>query len=282
MAHGTKTGRTIETDALIVGGGLVGGVAAVALASAGISSVVVERGDPAEHLNDAFDGRAFAIAYATRRMLETLGIWDHVADPSPILDIRVSEGGSRHFLHFHHGEGGDEPFGHMLEARHMRRAIHTRLAETTAVRVLAPAELVNLERGESAVRATLADGTEIMAALAVGADGRNSRLRRDAGIRTTGWSYAQHGIVCTVETQEHHGNVAHEHFLPSGPFAILPLAGNRCSLVWTETSRLAGRLMALDDAEFLAELKRRFGDFLGDLELTGPRWSYPLSLQFAK
>lgn len=282
MTVGGKAEQALKADALVVGGGLVGGVAAIALASAGIPSVVVERGDPAEHLNDAFDGRAFAIAYATRRMLETLGIWRHVADPSPILDIRVSEGGSRHFLHFHHGEGGDEPFGHMVEARHMRRAIHARLTEFGDIRLLAWAELMGFERGETAVRARLADGQEIETDLAIAADGRNSWLRKQAGIRTTGWPYHQHGIVCTVETEGHHGNVAHEHFLPSGPFAILPLTGNRCSLVWTETSRLAGRLMALDDTQFLAELSRRFGDFLGGLSLTGPRWSYPLGLQFAR
>ena len=170
----------------------------------------------------------------------------------------------------------------MVEARHLRRALHARLAELPDVTFLARSELQALERTESGATAHLQDGPTISARLAVAAEGRNSRLRAEAGIRTTGWSYGQSGIVCTVEHAEPHGNVAHEHFLPSGPFAILPLTGNRCSLVWTEPTRLAGRIMELDDAGFLAELERRFGDFLGDLALTGPRWCYPLGLQFAR
>ncbi len=282
MATKRTTTRNLDTEVVIVGGGLVGGALACALAAAGIPSVVIERGDPAAQLDDAFDGRAFAIAYATRRMLEATGIWPHVADPSPIHDIRVSEGGAPLFLHFAKGESGDQPFGHMVEARHLRRAIHARLAELPGVTFLARTELTALERDEPGVTAHLPDGPAVSARLAVAAEGRNSRLRAEAGIRTTGWSYRQSGIVCTVEHAEPHGNVAHEHFLPSGPFAILPLTGNRCSLVWTEPTRLANRIMELDDAGFLAELARRFGDFLGDLALTGPRWCYPLGLQFAR
>ncbi|WP_316976014.1 UbiH/UbiF/VisC/COQ6 family ubiquinone biosynthesis hydroxylase [Shumkonia mesophila] len=273
----------LETDVLIVGGGLVGGALACALASAGIASAVIEKDDPANHLTAAFDGRAFATAYATRRMLEALGLWQRIApEASPILDIRVSEGGSPFFLHFAHGEGGDEPFGHMVEARTMRRAIHARMAEWPAIRLIAPARVVSLARQPGGVEAVLADGRRLRAALAVAADGRGSRLRAEAGIRTTGWPYGQHGIVCTVAHERGHGNVAHEHFLPSGPFAILPLTGNRCSLVWTERSDLAPHLMGLPEADFAAEAARRIGDFLGHLEVVGPRWSYPLGLQFAE
>lgn len=272
----------LETEVLIVGGGLVGGVLACALASAGIGCVVVERGDPAAQLDAGFDGRAFAIAYATRRMLTAIGIWPRITDPSPIRDIRVSEKGSRFSLHFDDGEGGDEPFGHMVEARHMRRAIHARMAELPSIRLLTRADLAGLDHTEAGVTARIEGGPEISARLAVAADGRNSKLRARAGIRTTGWSYGQHGIVCTVAHEKLHGNVAHEHFMPSGPFAILPLTGNRCSLVWTEPSDIAERIMELDDDAFLAELSRRFTDFLGPLSLTGPRWCYPLGLQFAK
>ncbi|MDX9862959.1 MAG: UbiH/UbiF/VisC/COQ6 family ubiquinone biosynthesis hydroxylase [Rhodospirillales bacterium] len=272
-----------DADVLIVGGGLVGGVLACALASAGITSAVIERDDPARHLEAAFDGRAFATAHATRRMLEALGLWRRIADEaSPILDIRVSEGGSPFFLHFAHGEGGDQPFGHMVEARHMRRAIHAGMAERPTIRLLAPARLVSLARHAGGVEAELADGRRVRAALAVAADGRGSRLRGEAGIRVTGWPYGQHGIVCTVAHERPHGNVAHEHFLPSGPFAILPLTGNRCSLVWTERSDLAPHLMGLSEADFTAEVARRIGGFLGDLEVVGPRWSHPLGLQFAE
>jgi len=273
----------LDTDVLIVGGGLVGGALACALATGGIASVVVERDDPAGHLTAEFDGRAFATAHATRRMLETVGLWARIGpEASPILDIRVSEGGSPFFLHFAHGEAGDEPFGHMVEARTLRRAIHARMAELPAVRLLAPAGVVSLRRDAGGVEAGLADGGRVQARLAVAADGRHSRLRAEAGIRTTGWPYRQHGIVCTVAHARGHGNVAHEHFLPSGPFAILPLTGRRVSLVWTERGDLAPHLMGLPEAEFTAEVARRIGDFLGDLKVVGPRWSYPLGLQFAE
>jgi len=282
MTEKTSSSGLIETEVLIVGGGLVGGALACALAGAGIGCTVIERGDPAEQLDAAFDGRAFATAYATRQMLTAIGVWQHVKDPSPILDIRVSEKGSPLFLDFTHGEGGDEPFGHMVEARHFRRALHARMAELPSIRLLTRTELVSLEHSEAGVVAQIKDGPEISARLAVAADGRNSSLRKRAGIRTTGWSYGQHGIVCTVAHELPHRNVAHEHFMPSGPFAILPLTGNRCSLVWTEPDDLAKRIMTLDDAGFLAELERRFTDFLGKLSLTGPRWCYPLGLQFAR
>lgn len=278
----SNSSRPLRTDVVIIGGGPVGGALACALAAAGLKSVVIERDDPASHLDAGFDGRAFAIAYATRRMLEAIGLWQRIADPSPILDIRVSEGGSRLFMHFNHGEGGDEPFGHMVEARHLRRALFDAITDLPAVTVLAPARLTGLTRAADGVEAMLADGRRILAPLAVAADGKNSRLRAEAGITTTGWSYGQHGIVCTVEHERPHGNVAHEHFMPSGPFAILPLVGNRSSLVWTERSDITPRLMGLADDEFRSEVERRFGDFLGGLRVVGPRWSYPLGFRFAR
>ena len=282
MAGQRRFPEITETDVLIVGGGLVGGTLAVALASAGLGAAVIERDDPAALLDAGFDGRASAIAHASQRMLQTLGLWDRIApEAAPILDIRVSEGESRLFLHFDHREAGDEPFGHMVENRMIRTAIHEKLPTMPNVRLFAPAGLASLERHADGVIARLDDGNVIRARLAVAADGRNSRLRRDAGIHTTGWGYGQTGIVCTVEHEHAHGNVAQEHFLPAGPFAILPLTKNRSSIVWTERADLAPTMMALPDTEFLAELGARFGDFLGRLSLAGPRWSYPLSLQFA-
>ena len=283
MAAKRQSPKKIETDVLIVGGGLVGGTLAVALDAAGLRSTVIERGDPAALLDEGFDGRASAVAHASQRMLQVLGLWDHIApDASPILDIRVSEGGSRLFLHFDHREANGEPFGHMVENRTIRAAIHKKLPKLPNVRLLAPAQLDTLERGPDGVSARLVDGRHIHAQLAVAADGRNSALRRDAGIGVTGWTYRQSAIVCTVEHERSHGQVAQEHFLPSGPFAILPLTRNRSSIVWTERAELAPAMMDLPDDEFMAELGSRFGDFLGDLSLVGPRWSYPLSLQFAR
>jgi 2-octaprenyl-6-methoxyphenol hydroxylase len=156
------------------------------------------------------------------------------------------------------------------------------MARDRRIAWLAPATLAGLERGAGGVTATLADGRTIRAALAVAADGRGSKIRQSAGIGVTRWNYGQTAIVCTVAHEKSHGNVAQEHFLPAGPFAILPLTGKRSSVVWTEKAHLAGPIMAQDDAAFQRELESRFGDYLGRLTLEGPRFSYPLSLQLAK
>ncbi len=277
-----RTSETIPVDALVVGGGLVGGTLACALAEAGLSVAVVEIGDPKEALAAGFDGRASAVALSSRRLLEGIGVWNKMeSEAAPILDIRVSEGESRLFLHYDHREVGDEPLGHMVENRFIRRAILERMSELEAVRFLAPARLTRLDRRPGTVEAALADGRRIRAPLVVAADGRFSGVREDAGIRVTRWSYDQSGIVCTVAHEHSHENIAHERFLPSGPFAILPLPENRSSIVWTERKDLAAAMMKLDDREFTDELTARFGDFLGGVEVVGPRWSYPLSLQYA-
>ena len=273
----------IQTDILIVGGGLVGGALACALAEGGFRVAVTDRADPAAVLDAGFDGRASAIALGSQKVLDTLGLWRLMGETvTPIEDIRVTDRGSLLFLHYDHKILGDEPFGYMVENRTLRQALVRRLPDHDGVTVLAPAKVVHLERTPAAVRARLADGREIEARLVVGADGRASQTRENAGIRLTQWSYNQTGIVCTVEHEKPHNNVAHEKFLPSGPFAILPLTGNRSSIVWTERSDIAPLIMALGEKEFLQELGCRFGDFLGGLSVTGPRWAYPLSLQYAE
>jgi 2-octaprenyl-6-methoxyphenol hydroxylase len=274
---------TFDAEVLIVGGGLVGGTLACALGQVGIATVIVESAPLPALLDDRYDGRASAIALTSRRLFEAIGVWEGIADVAePMLDIRVSDGNSPLFLHYDHRLVGDQPFGHMVENQALRRALVTRMGALAAVRLLAPAKVGRLDRDGASVRAELADGRRISARLAVAADGRSSRTREDAGIRTTTWNYRQIGIVCTVAHQQPHRNVAHEHFLPAGPFAILPLRGNRASIVWTERADLAPAILALDDAGFAAELRLRFGDFLGEVQVIGPRWSYPLSLQFAE
>ncbi|NQV57178.1 MAG: 2-octaprenyl-6-methoxyphenyl hydroxylase [Rhodospirillales bacterium] len=271
-----------SADVLIVGGGLVGATQAIALGQAGLSVLVVDRLIARGQLDEGFDGRASAIAQAPKRMLERLGVWQHLTEATPILDIRVADGDSLLFLHYDHQEIGDQPLGYMVENRHMRQALFARLAELTSVRYLAPAEINDITRDENNVRVRLKDGVQLRAALIIGADGRSSQVREHAKIPLTRWSYDQTGIVCTIAHEKPHNNVAHEHFYPSGPFAILPISGNRSSIVWTERDKNVPGLMALDDAAFTKELAARFGDFMGDLKLNGPRWSYPLDLQFAR
>ncbi len=273
-----------NTDVLIAGGGFVGGALACALAQAGLSAVVIEAEPPALALAAGFDGRASAISASSQRLLHAIGVWDTLADDAgPILEIRVTDGESRLFLHYDHRDVGAEPFGFMLENRLLRRAILARMAELAEVRLEAPARIADLERTAGGIEARLVDGRRIRARLCVAAEGRNSALREsDARFRITRWRYGQTAIVCTVAHEKPHHGIAHEHFLPAGPFAILPLTGNRASIVWTERDDLAPVMVALDDDAFADELGRRFGDFLGALEVVGPRWSYPLSLQYAE
>lgn len=275
-----------DTDIAIIGGGLNGTALALALGSTGLSVTIFDASPQDTRADDAFDGRATAIAAGSRNMLRALGVWDRLEGKAqPIHDIlvtdgRVSQGAGTSFLHFDHREVGDEPFGNLVENRHIRRALFEAVAEAPTVEHRHPVKVERLERDTAQAVLHLEDGTAT-ARLAIACDGRRSRTARAAGIRYAGWEYPQMGVVCTVEHAQPHEGVAHEYFLPSGPFAILPLTGNRSSLVWTEKKTQAEAAMALGDAGFEAEIVRRFGRFLGEVKVTGPRWSYPLSLSLA-
>ena len=271
------------TDILIVGGGPVGGSLACALASAGISSVVVDRVPAEELLAPIFDGRATAVAQGPKKMLEQIGVWQALGtEVSPIRDIRVADGQSHFFLHYDHADVGEDALGYMVENRCLRHAVLTAATDSPAVTYLAPAEIDALEQKETVVIARLKGGNYITAPLIIGADGRNSFVRDHAGLSLTQWPYHQSGIVCTVAHEKPHHNIAHEHFYPAGPFAILPLTGNRSSVVWTESEADAAHFVDLPDDDFVWELTQRAGDFMGALEVVGPRWSYPLSLQYTE
>ncbi|MGY8993364.1 MAG: UbiH/UbiF/VisC/COQ6 family ubiquinone biosynthesis hydroxylase [Rhodospirillales bacterium] len=273
----------INVDVAVIGGGLVGGIMALALDSLGLETAVVDREGLGTALDAEFDGRASAIALASQQALEVLGLWRHLAPrAAPILDIRVSEGESLLFLHYDHQDLTGTPFGFMVENRDIRAAISACVPRARHVRHFAPVSPTTMQRTTSGVTILLEDGRRISSRLVIGADGRGSWVRRQARISVTQWHYGQSGIVCTVNHERSHENIAHEHFLPSGPFAILPLRGQRSSIVWTEKSALAPAMMALDDAAFLAEINGRFGNFLGELKISGPRWCHPLALQFAQ
>jgi 2-octaprenyl-6-methoxyphenol hydroxylase len=272
----------------IVGGGMVGMTLALALAQAGFDIVVAEEGDGRADKAETFDGRASAIAYGSRRLLAALGVWETMAsEAAPIHDILVSDGAlsrgaSPLFLHFDRREIGREPLGHIVENRHTRRALAAAAQSHSNLRVLYGARAARLSETHTRRIVQLTDGRQISAALVVGADGRNSPVRQQAGIKTIGWRYTQTGIVATVAHARAHEGIAQEYFLPSGPFAILPLTGNRASLVWTERAALAPAVLALDERAFEAEVALRFGPYLGPIQVTGPRWSYPLSLHLAR
>jgi 2-octaprenyl-6-methoxyphenol hydroxylase len=269
-------------DVAIVGGGMVGLSLACALGQTGLTVAVVDREAPSGQVAPTFDGRASALADATLRLFEGAGIWRHVADSTPIAEIRVSDGDSLLFLHYDHRLLGDRPLGRMVENRHIRLALQARLAELPNVDLIAPMTLASHVRDLNGVALTLADGRTLRARLLVAADGRQSALRQAAGIRTTGWDYRQNGIVATIRHEVPHANIAHERFLPPGPFAILPLSDNRASLVWTERRDDAARFMAMEKADFDAAIAARVGGFLGAIESVGPRFSWQLSLHIAE
>ncbi len=276
-----------ESDVLIVGGGLAGMPLALALAQGGLSVTLVDALDPATATGAGFDGRVSAVAFSSCRMLKRLDVIKHLdGQMQPINDIVVSDGrvrgpGSSLFLHFDHTEIGDEPLGNLIENRHLRIALQKAIGEAPGVKLIAPNAVKHIAYGAQAV-ATLADGSTVKARLCLAADGRNSPTRLAAGIKTIGWDYGQTGIVTTVEHERPHEGVAQEYFLPGGPFAILPMVGNRASLVWTERHDAARTILALDDEAFADEMRARFGDYLGPCRPVGPRWSYPLSLQLAR
>lgn len=294
--YGGGMNKQLKCDAVVVGGGMVGLATALALETAGLKIVIVDALPVAVREDEAFDGRASAIAYTSWRMFDVLGVAERLkADAQRIEQILVSDGRapdglrpggpSPFFLSFDHaeinGEGG-EPLGYMAENRHLRRAMIAELNERSAITARAPAKVVDVTRDADAARVTLEDGTLIEAALIVAADGRNSFLRRKAGIRAHGWPYNQSAVVATAEIERGHDGVAHEYFLPAGPFAMLPLPGNRFNLVWTEKPRAAKSLMQLGESEFTEEMQRRFGDFVGKVTPVGPRWSFPLGVQTAE
>jgi 2-octaprenyl-6-methoxyphenol hydroxylase len=269
-------------DIAIVGGGMVGATLALALGGAGFRVALVDRAPDTVLLSDQHDGRGSAIALGSERVLAALGVWERLhGEAGPILDIRVSDGPSRLFLHYDHRDVNDEALGYIVENRHLRRALAAALAACPQVTRRAPVALAHLERTNCATL-RLSDGSALSAALVVGADGRESAVRAAAGIALTAWRYPQTAIVCTVHLERPHRGVAHERFLAAGPFALLPLKDpHRASIVWTESNRHVDAMMAFDDAAFSREMTGRFGDSLGALAVEGKRWTWPLGLHHA-
>ncbi|MEE8370659.1 MAG: UbiH/UbiF/VisC/COQ6 family ubiquinone biosynthesis hydroxylase [Sphingomonadales bacterium] len=275
--------NTLSVDVVIAGGGLVGLTLGAGLAAQGLSVAVVDRQAAAVQLDPGFDGRASAIAYASYRMLETLGAWKEMGgEAEAIKEIRVSDGPSLLHLHFDHRELGEGPLGYMVENRHIRHGLFKWADGIRTLKLIAPDIVSGYECGEDGARLQLGSGRTITAPLVVAAEGRQSSLRSIAGIGTRIFPYGQVGIVTTIQHELPHMGVAHERFLPDGPFAILPLGGNRASLVWTTSEELAPTIMGLSKRGFDAEVQKRVGGFLGDLTTLDHRWSYPLSLMMAE
>lgn len=276
-----------DVDVLIAGGGLNGPALALALAGAGLSVAVVDPRPADLRAGDAFDGRAYALAVASTRLLSALGLWQDLAPQAqPIRQVKASqglpgEGAATLFLHFDSAETEEGPVGHLLEERFLYRALLAGM-EAAAVTHLPGVAVTGQTPDISGVTVGLSDGRQMRAQLLVGADGRGSGVADRAGIARRGWDYGQTALVAAIDHELPHEGIAHQYFMATGPLAILPLPGNRSSIVWSETRANAQAIAALDDAAFLDVLRPRVGDFLGALSLAGPRFSYPLSLSLAE
>lgn len=273
-----------DEDILIAGGGLNGVSMALALASAGFSVTLVEPKPAKTRKSPEFDGRSYALAISSMRVLRTLGVWSRLSDVQPILNIKVTdgragEGPSPLMLAFDHAEIEEGPMGYMVEDRHLRPA----LLDAAAEAALTPIDdSVTREAADAAgVTVTLASGKTRRCRLLIGCDGRDSGIAARAGIKRTGWDYGQTALVAAVAHEKPHHGTAHQFFMPEGPLAILPLTGNRASIVWTETTARAAAIQALNEEAYLSELRPRFGSFLGDITLAGARFTYPLRLSLA-
>ncbi|WP_413720727.1 FAD-dependent monooxygenase [Silicimonas sp. MF1-12-2] len=276
-----------DTDIVIAGGGLNGTTLGIALASAGLDVTLVDPLPKESRGSSDFDGRGYALSIGSQRVLKTLGVWSNVAEQAqPILDIvvtdgRAGEGPSPFLLHFDHTEIEEGPMGFMIEDRLLRPALLSAL-DKTGVKQIETTRLIDQTPDANGVTVTLSDGRLLRSRLLVGCDGKTSSVASRAGIRRTGWRYGQTSLVCAIAHEKPHDGTAHQFFMPPGPLAILPLPGNRSSIVWTETDAEAARIQALDDLGYLEELRPRFGDFLGEISLAGKRFTYPLELSIAQ
>ena len=277
-----------DSDIVIVGGGLNGPALALALAQAGFGVTVVDALPRVVRSDADFDGRAYALAMASVRLLGAIGIWDGIKDRcQPMLEVKVSDGRagtgplSPFALHFDHAEMEEGPMGHMCEDRVLRPAFLDAMDETPGITTISGDAVTAQEIDSAGATLTLASGKVLRTRLIVGSDGRSSGTAQRAGIRRTGWDYGQTALVCAVAHERPHQGIAHQFFMPSGPLAILPLPGNVSLIVWSERTATAAKFAALSDEDFLQVLRPRFGSFLGEISLTGQRSTYPLGLTLA-
>ena len=277
-----------DCDIAIVGGGLNGPALALAAAQVGLRVIVLDATSHKPRKNAKFDGRAYALALASKRLMAAVGVWENVAqDAEPMLNIRVSDGhagvgASPFFMDFDHAELEEGPMGYMVEDRHLRYALQAAMQTSPLIEYRLATRVTGQSTGPEGVTLSLANNQKITTRLLVGADGRQSGTAARAGITYTGWQYSQTALVCAVEHDRPHGGVAHQFFMPAGPMAVLPLSARRSTVVWSEKTDSATVIKTLDDAAFLDVLRPRFGDFLGDIALTGGRFSYPLGMMIAK
>jgi len=282
-----------RSDIIVVGGGLIGPALALALAAPGFRVTVLDRVTAERRAEPEFDGRAYAFALGSQRLMQVLGLWDAIADKAqPIRDVEVDEGApsaamSRApLLHFDPRELDEGRVGWIVEDRWLRGPLMDALAAAANITELAPVEIAGIDYDSAGATVRLQDGRTLAAPLVIAGDGRRSVIAEVAGIRRLRWGYGQTGLVNAIAHEFPHQGVAHQSFFPGGPFAVLPLPDDgpihRSSLVWSERTHEAERLQGLSDAAFTAEVAARVGGRLGRIALAGKRWAYPLDLTLAE
>jgi 2-octaprenyl-6-methoxyphenol hydroxylase len=277
-----------QYDVIIAGGGFVGMTLALALAALAPKGFRVALIDAEPPQKDKVDARASALSAASKGLLSVLGVWPELAQGAEaittieITDSSLDAKRRPHLLGFDDDLKPGESGAYMIENEDLIRGLKSAVLREPAIEMLAPDSITAFEATPFAIQAKLASGGRLGAKLLIAADGKRSRLRECAGIKCVGWSYPQLGIVTTVAHEKPHHGKAVQHFLPAGPFAMLPLKGNRCSIVWTEDKTTGETIMAAGEAAFLAELSKRFGSSLGEIVLAGPRQSFPLDFQVAR
>ena len=277
----------LDSDIIIVGGGLNGSLLAIAAAKIGFSTIVLDSKETHSDELNSFDGRSYALAASSVRLLKNLDIFEDIRDCSqPILDIEILDGKlvqgpSQFSLHFDNNEIHDGPMGYIIEDRFIQKALFAKILASKRIDYKFDSKVIKHYRQGSYISVRLDNGQKLRTKLVVGADGRNSDIAKQAKIKKLGWRYKQNALVCAIEHEIDHKGLAWQYFLPSGPLAILPMTGNRSSIVWTEKTKDADAISLLDDNQYMEILNSRLGSFLGKSKLIGGRHSFPLELRIA-
>jgi 2-octaprenyl-6-methoxyphenol hydroxylase len=277
----------VDSDIIIVGGGLNGSLMAIAAANIGFSTIVLDSKDNEASAENRFDGRSYALALSSVRLLKNLDIFEDIIDKSqPILDIKILDGKlvqgpSQFSLHFDNNEIHDGPMGQMVEDRFIRKALFTKINKNKQIDYKFNSKVTEHKKQSGYISVTLENGKKLNTKLLVGADGRNSELANRADIKKSGWKYNQSALVCAIEHEADHNGVAWQYFMPSGPLAVLPMTGKRSCIVWTEQNANANAINLFDETRYTKILAARLGNFLGKFKIIGDRHTYPLELSIA-
>ena len=277
----------VDSDIIIVGGGLNGSLMAIAAANIGFSTIVLDSKDNEASVENRFDGRSYALALSSVRLLKNLDIFEDIIDKSqPILDIKILDGKlvqgpSQFSLHFDNNEIHDGPMGQMVEDRFIRKALFTKINKNKQIDYKFNSKVTEHKKQSGYISVTLENGKKLNTKLLVGADGRNSELANRAEIKKSGWKYNQSALVCAIEHEADHNGVAWQYFMPSGPLAVLPMTGKRSCIVWTEQNANAKAINLFDETRYTKILAARLGNFLGKFKIIGDRHTYPLELSIA-